>query len=257
MIMNRFDEEIPFVKNIILNKVQKRAKAFTLVELLVVISIIALLLAILMPSLNAARSQAQKIVCTSNMRNLGLATSMYLLENKDQYPSPKNCWSYSWYQSLATYVDTAAKDIGKVSNPTTSDVTKKKNVFKCPSSNNPLRQPYKDYSGAWWDGASQSNRFGIIWYSAPGGTSGRKFFSCRRQGDIRRTHGSVVWLAEFPNNGVNVPGASDTFIYSKWNVPWAKQFGNRHKGDNALFVDGHVGFKEKSVGLIIRDFYAY
>lgn len=56
-------------------------RAFTLVELLVVISIIAVLLAILVPSLRAAREKAQKVVCLSNEKQLGLAWMMYANAN--------------------------------------------------------------------------------------------------------------------------------------------------------------------------------
>ena len=59
---------------------------FTLVELLVVISIIALLLAILMPSLSKAREQARRVVCLSNLKQLGLAMEMYLEDNRELYP---------------------------------------------------------------------------------------------------------------------------------------------------------------------------
>jgi prepilin-type N-terminal cleavage/methylation domain-containing protein/prepilin-type processing-associated H-X9-DG protein len=55
----------------------KRQKAFTLMELLVVISIIALLLAILVPSLSKARELARRVVCTSNLKSICAANSTY------------------------------------------------------------------------------------------------------------------------------------------------------------------------------------
>ena len=64
----------------------KRNDAFTLVELLVVISIIAMLLSILMPSLQRARQQAQKVVCKSNVRQITMVTNVYS-EERGFFPS--------------------------------------------------------------------------------------------------------------------------------------------------------------------------
>jgi prepilin-type N-terminal cleavage/methylation domain-containing protein len=55
--------------------------AFTLVELLVVISIIALLLAIMVPVLNKSRESARTVICSTNVRQLGLGNSMYEMDN--------------------------------------------------------------------------------------------------------------------------------------------------------------------------------
>ncbi len=63
----------------------KRA-GFTLVELLVVISIVALLISILLPALTAARQSAQTVYCSSNLRQVGIALAIYADQHKFQLP---------------------------------------------------------------------------------------------------------------------------------------------------------------------------
>ncbi|HNS20375.1 MAG TPA: type II secretion system protein [Sedimentisphaerales bacterium] len=66
-----------------------RQHAFTLIELLVVISIIAILMAIMMPALQRVKTQAQEMTCRANLRQYGIAQTMYLDESDDRYP-------YAW-----------------------------------------------------------------------------------------------------------------------------------------------------------------
>jgi len=77
-------------------------EAFTLVELLAVVSILALLLALLMPALTGARLQARTLVCRSNVHQLVLAATGYAGENDGFYvPAAKDLWDnagrYRWH----------------------------------------------------------------------------------------------------------------------------------------------------------------
>lgn len=75
---------------------KRKNKAFTLIEMLVVISIIALLIALLLPSLNSARATARKIQCQSNLREIGMAYCVYAHSNDDFMPSKDRLGSHNY-----------------------------------------------------------------------------------------------------------------------------------------------------------------
>jgi prepilin-type N-terminal cleavage/methylation domain-containing protein len=71
---------------------KSKREAFTLVELLIVIAIIALLIALLFPTISAARRQARVVACASNLHQLSLAFRMYVEANNGNYNPAVPYW---------------------------------------------------------------------------------------------------------------------------------------------------------------------
>ncbi len=71
------------------------SKGFTFIELLVVISIISLLIAMLLPSIEKAKESGRQIACQVNLRQMGVAMESYINEWNDWIPYYK-----AWYEDL-------------------------------------------------------------------------------------------------------------------------------------------------------------
>jgi prepilin-type processing-associated H-X9-DG protein/prepilin-type N-terminal cleavage/methylation domain-containing protein len=99
-------------------KKQALSIAFTLVELLVVISIIGLLAGLAVPAVNSGLKSAKAGACLSNLHQIGVATTAYAADNNLKLPDAGSGTTDMWAAKIATFMG--------------GDTKKKNNVFVCP-----------------------------------------------------------------------------------------------------------------------------
>lgn len=234
----------------------KRARAFTLVELLVVIGIIAMLISILLPALNKARAAANTVACSSNMRQIGIGMRLYAAQFRDYIPHafvndngpatpvPGGVWGNLGFTDWVRLVDPF---LGGKATRSTAGQSPTAKVYKCPSSDYPDAYSHYGLTWTWGSGVGlDRNGAGQCLYGTDSNATGdtepaplRKFSQVKQSQEVillvEAPYGNIALQTPFeqraPING-NAYVRSAVWSHSKpKDAKW-----------NYLFCDGHVEF---------------
>lgn len=216
---------------------RRHKTAFSLIEILVVISIIAVLIAILLPALSAARAAARDGTCRSNLQQWGIALGSFKLENDGFLPKPQNEVGASpvddpnpliWYNALPDLID--AGRYTDIYDGSSTDQYSNSNIWWCPEARAEFGPPGFTGSGNSFDYAFNTVLNGTASYTPnpPSGSGQPQIAS-----DVITNPSEVMAMSE-PR--ARVPYLTIT----------TSNFGgvdeNRHSGTNAnmMFIDSHV-----------------
>jgi prepilin-type N-terminal cleavage/methylation domain-containing protein len=186
-----------------------KRNGFTLIELLVVIAIIAILAALLLPSLSNAKMSAQRTACISNLRQVNLAIRLYADDFDDSLPVLPSPNPYA--NGLGAYYKEVVKGYLGLTGPPSVD----EKVFACPAD----RELHLQLGHAFTS------------YTFNGYETG--------PGDLPRITGKKLSAIQSPSRAVLV-GEFTAFFGGSWH-PFKKET-YRDAKSVVSFVDGHVGF---------------
>jgi prepilin-type processing-associated H-X9-DG protein/prepilin-type N-terminal cleavage/methylation domain-containing protein len=221
---------------------RRRAGAFTLVELLVVVSIIAVLIGIILPSIGKARESGRRVRCVSNMKQVGHAITSYCMDNDGGFPGTaptaaprREDWIY-WQTKPTAPAPTDAFHVSKspvLKTLGTQDVA----IVRCPSDDIDARAVTSTYGTYQY---SYVMNYLMTAFPAPAVPSGK---SIARLTGVKSPASKVLMYEEDENtinDGAGIPDDPAASLLSlRHERGRSSDNPSVHRG-NVLFCDGHV-----------------